>query len=87
MSYLPEAPYRTLEEEFEARIQKAFVEDGNRYVFIYSKHERFRLAMMDFGAKKGWVNCVLQELDSQSSTLCCELTPEGVKHFGFVSIA
>lgn len=78
----PVAPYKTIEEEFEARTRKAFVEKGMTEVWVYSKRDEFQITMSEFCIQKGWMQGELIELDSQSSGMRYTLTEEGKKHFG-----
>lgn len=80
--YQPEPPYQTIQEEFEARTRKAFVEGGAKEVWIYSRREGFRLAMCSYCIEQGWMDGELVQIDSQSSGQRYWLTDKGKKHFG-----
>lgn len=81
-TYLPSEGFKTIEEEFEARTRKAFVDNKATEVWVYSKREGFRLTMCAYCISKGWMDGELVEFDSQSSGQRYWLTEAGKKHFG-----
>ena len=82
MDFKPAEGFATIEEEFEARIRKAFVEKRAHSVWIHSSLEGFQIAMASFGKEKGWLEGELLDLDSQSSAMSFKLTEAGRKYFG-----
>ncbi len=82
MIFTPAPPYQSIEEEFEARIKKAFSEDRDGYVYIDSRRQAFQFAMSKYGQEKGWLTGGdLVDIDDQYSQLRFYLTPEGKTHF------
>lgn len=82
MSQLRVSPeYDTIEQEFEASLRRAFVDDTADYVVIFSKHQRFLLESAFYGQLQGWLKAEFVELDEQSSEIRYRLTDEGKKHF------
>jgi len=80
--FKPSDGFKTIEEEFEARTRKAFVDKKATEVWVNSRREGFRLAMCDYCITKGWMACELVEFDTQSSGQRYWLTDAGKKHFG-----
>jgi hypothetical protein len=84
---LPSEGYETIEQEFEARLRKAFVDGHADFVRVDSRRQRFQLESMAWAEEKGWMKTELKELDEQSSEYRGRLTPEGRKHFGLADAA
>lgn len=72
-----------LEQEYEASLRRAFVDNRCDYVFVDSKHERYLIACASFGQDKGWLSFEELGSDEQQYTQWrYRLTEAGRKHFG-----
>lgn len=81
---LPTADYKTIEEEFEARLRKGFLGDRlstSAFIVVYDRRQRFQLESMGYGEDMGWLKVELVELDEQSSEYRAHLTEAGLAHF------
>lgn len=72
------------DEELEACLRRAFVDNGYPSVDVWSRREAFLLASLDLGVAKGWLKSQLIYIDEQSSKINAKLTEEGKKHFGLL---
>lgn len=82
MSRLKVSPgYRTIEDEFEASIRRAFVEGKADYISLYSRHQIFLCESAIYAEQRGWITGKLIQLDEQSSEMRYRLTNEGKKYF------
>jgi hypothetical protein len=80
----PTAGYKTIEDEFEASLRRAFLGDRlspGAFIVVYDRRQTFRLEGMGYGEAMGWLRVELVELDEQSSEYCGYLTEAGRTHF------
>jgi len=77
----PSKGFKTIEEEFDKRTEKAFKE-GGEFVCIFSRRQRFQMEAAEYCRDHGWLSDgELVELDSQSSEIRYWLTPGGRAHW------
>lgn len=79
-----EWPRKYPENELEASLKRAFVDNRADYIILDDRRERFLIEGAMLGVEKGWLNEEFVEIDDQYSQLRCRLTEEGRKHFGLV---
>lgn len=80
----PKAPYKTIEEEFEARTRKAFTEHPVAdYVVIDSRRQQFQAEMVAYCQKCGWLDAgeFIDMPEQQWAEWRYRLTPVGREHF------
>ena len=76
--------YESIEEEFEASLRRAFVDDKADYIVLYDRRERFLWESAAYGTERGWLDSgtLLSDADEQSSEMRFRLTDKGRLHFG-----
>jgi hypothetical protein len=81
------AGYKTIEEEFEASLRRAFVDHKCDYIVLYDRRQQFLFESAAYGQEKGWLTAIEEvELDEQSTEWRLRLTPEGRQHFGLFGL-
>ena len=83
MSELKPAPgYSTIEQEFEDRLKRAFVEGKADFIYVDSRRDRFLIECMHFGIGKSWIKAEMNYIEEQYSRWEGRLTNYGKQYFG-----
>lgn len=75
-------PRKYQENELEAALLRAFVDNRADFILLDDRRERFLIESATLGVEKGWLSEEFIEIDDQYSQLRYRLTDEGKRHFG-----
>ena len=75
-------PRKYQENELEAALLRAFVDNRADFILLDDRRERFLIESATLGVEKGWLSDEFIEIDDQYSPLRYRLTDEGKRHFG-----
>ena len=75
-------PSKYQENELEAALLRAFVDNRADFILLDDRRERFLIESATLGVEKGWLSEEFIEIDDQYSQLRYRLTDEGKRHFG-----
>lgn len=79
----PSPGYKSIEDEFEARLRRAFSQTPTPdFIYYDSRRQRFLAEGIAYGENMDWLQGRLQEIDDQYSRYEARLTAAGRRHFG-----